>query len=57
MKESILKKLEDERVFSIKKNDDGSYRFREECDEYFKCNLSKIEMMQLIEELKECLKD
>ena len=50
---SILKKLYDERVFESTVSEDGKYVTIEECcDYYYRVDLSKSELLQLIEELK-----
>ena len=50
MKNSILDKLENARVFKVYRKDD-TLCFIEKCDEYYEERLTKDEMYKLIEEL------
>jgi hypothetical protein len=54
-KDSILKMLDDERIFSIQKQDDGGYKFMEGCDDCFEVILYPDEIRLLIAELQEML--
>ena len=56
MEESILSKLKFERIFRIKKLENGTYNFKEKCDGYFQVDLPKEEVQQLILELQELIK-
>ena len=51
--ESIIQKLEDTRVLYISKENDDMFEFGEMCDYYFSIKLTKEEVLQLAEELKE----
>lgn len=51
MTNSILQKLEDERIFSTEVCKDGTIELMEMCDQYFKLRLSKQEVLQLAQEL------
>lgn len=48
----ILEAIKDERVFSVKKQPDGRFRVREECDKYFEVHLTREQLHQLADELK-----
>jgi len=47
----VLKKLYEERVFSVGKLKNGAIGFVEECDTYFSCEMTKDEVRQLAHEL------
>ena len=49
--ESILGRLEDERVFGITETAEG-FQVYEECDRYFSVTLTRAELLQLAEEIK-----
>jgi len=50
--ESVLKKLEEERVFSVKLKDGNTrLEFVEQCDQWFGADLTKAETLGLISEL------
>jgi hypothetical protein len=50
----ILELLKVSNVFSIKKKDgEGNFRVREECDKYFFHYLTPEELLELAEEIKE----
>jgi hypothetical protein len=51
-RENILKFLEDKQVFSIDKYSEG-FNVSECCDYYYNETLTKDELLQLAEELKE----
>lgn len=55
--ESILKLLEDESVFSIRKKEDGQFDIFEECDTYFSVTLTREQFSQLIKEMTELLQE
>jgi len=44
---SVLKYLEENRVFSIEKINDGEFEFVEGCDKYYCVSLNKEELFQL----------
>lgn len=48
----ILYKLSDKRVFYLTKENEGFVTLIEGCDDFFCCNLTKDEMLQLAEEIK-----
>lgn len=50
---SLLNKMSAERIFKLKRMDDGSIRVREECDRYFYVTLSAEELETLGHELIE----
>jgi len=49
--QSVLNILESERVFSIERTEDGKFRFTEECDHYFSCELTVSQVLDLANEL------
>jgi len=44
------------RIFEINKMEADRFEIRECCDSYFECSLSRAQVLQLIEELKEMVK-
>ena len=50
---NILDAIDNGRVFSVKKMDNGFFRIRERCDDYFQVYLSKDELFALAVELQE----
>ncbi len=53
---SILEKIRDERVFEICLSDDNTYvNIGEKCDDFFNIDLTKKEVIQLLDEIKEIL--
>lgn len=57
MEEPILKLLENDRIFSVIKDDNGNFSFTEECDCYFTTTLTPAQLMQLTVELRQMLND
>jgi len=57
MPDSVLQLLEDERIFSIEKKDNGDFILTEKCDYYFKATLTPAQLMQLTVELRQMLND
>jgi hypothetical protein len=49
---TILEAIKDERVFSVKKQPDGRFRVREECDKYYAVYLTTGQLTQLADDLK-----
>lgn len=50
---SIMSHLTYARIFSIKKLEDGNFRLQEECDQYFKVDLTPAALKNLISYLTE----
>lgn len=50
---TILDRLSDERVFSIEKNEDGTFCIEEDCDNYFAVVLTPEELNRLGDEIKQ----
>lgn len=48
----ILEAIKDARVLSVKKQPDGRFRVREECDKYYAVCLTREQLHQLADELK-----
>ena len=51
MTSPMLDKLEDERVFEMKRGDAGHVELVEACDNRFECVLTKDELLQLVAEM------
>jgi hypothetical protein len=49
----LLDRLEEAHVFSVDKTRDGRFNVAENCDYYYDETLTKDELLQLAEELKE----
>jgi hypothetical protein len=48
----ILRRLEDERVFSVTPMDEGGFYIQEQCDTWFAVELTRDELLALADELK-----
>lgn len=57
MEQPILDKLSDAGIFSVTKENSGSFTLTEECDRYFTVSLTPAELMQLTVELRQLLND
>ncbi len=49
--DTVLATLEDARVFSVEKTEDGLFRVEEHCDKYFHADLTKEQLIEVAAEL------
>ena len=54
--DSLLDALSEARIFSITKTDQGDFVIMENCDDYFRAVLTKEQMIDLSDEIKEFAK-
>lgn len=50
--ETVLGALDDARVFKVKATEDGRFRFRELCDDYYRAILTREQVLLLADELR-----
>ena len=50
--DSALEAMKREKIFSITKQEDGTFVATEECDEYFACTLNRDQLIQLADEIR-----